>query len=498
MGNLVAAGALPRKLRQRLRSMMLFLVLAPFLGSALFLSRGLFAGYPTAGTVGVPGIGARDAAVIAIIIASLEVLTALLAWPIVDRAVRCGELLAAALRRRDRARAGEQETASGPAYDVVLHRIAGRFVHDVNNVFSMILLCAAAAERATINPAVFEAVQRIAASARDGLEVGQRFLALGEMFPQPSEPVDANDVIYANAAALADQVCDRCELVLALSPRPVPVAVDPERLLRCVLELMANASAASAAGGVIHLRTRNEFAERVEQGRTLLSVIEVEDRGVGMRPDDIARAMSARFDGSGPAGLGLAIVASIMRRAGGSIDISSSPANGTRVRLRLPAARMRRTLSAPAQAPTVPRLGARVLIVDDNAEMRSIIGDCLEKRGFLVLQGDDAASATAHLEQGVDVLITDVVLPDIDGFALARHARRLDPEIPLIFVSGFISARQPEVLGSDDLAGFMRKPIDLGNLLDLVAGLLAVRDAVRSATIACPLLDASRQRRHSR
>jgi DNA-binding NtrC family response regulator len=83
-------------------------------------------------------------------------------------------------------------------------------------------------------------------------------------------------------------------------------------------------------------------------------------------------------------------------------------------------------------------------------------------------------------------MVTDVVLPDIDGFALARYARGKLPGIALVFMSGFISSRQPELMANDELASFMRKPVDLDKLVDVLSGLLAVRDSGANAKPASP------------
>jgi DNA-binding response OmpR family regulator len=100
----------------------------------------------------------------------------------------------------------------------------------------------------------------------------------------------------------------------------------------------------------------------------------------------------------------------------------------------------------------------------------------LRARGFAVDEARDAAEARVMLGTGAAVLVTDVVLPgDMDGFALARWARARDPRVALLFVSAFMSARLPAVLASDELASFVRKPIELEGMLAVLDGLLAVR-----------------------
>ena len=129
-----------------------------------------------------------------------------------------------------------------------------------------------------------------------------------------------------------------------------------------------------------------------------------------------------------------------------------------------------------------PQAPARVLLVDDSAAMRESISRRLRAEGFEVLEAPNVAVAETLIAQGVDVLVTDIVLDTAtDGVTLAAWARATDPGLPIVFMSGYVTARQPYLLAGDDLASFVRKPFVGTELRAVIDGLLAVRESRRQA-----------------
>ncbi len=122
----------------------------------------------------------------------------------------------------------------------------------------------------------------------------------------------------------------------------------------------------------------------------------------------------------------------------------------------------------------------RVLLVDDNDMVRESIARRLRIIGYDVVEASNGHDANLILPDRIDILITDIVLhQDIDGWALAEIARRMDPNLPLVFMSGYMSARQPDVMAADELASFIRKPLHSAELQAVIAGLLALRETRR-------------------
>lgn len=136
--------------------------------------------------------------------------------------------------------------------------------------------------------------------------------------------------------------------------------------------------------------------------------------------------------------------------------------------------------SPPAPVSPIAADLVRILVVDDKAPVRESIARRLRSCGYDVIEAADAVSADRLVRAGVDVMITDIVLDDAqDGFALAARASAHDRLLPIVFMSGFMTARQPEILAGDDLAEFLRKPVNGAELQTVIVGLLALREARR-------------------
>jgi signal transduction histidine kinase/CheY-like chemotaxis protein len=469
------------KFRRRFRLVVLrtivLLAAAPVAGAGFVVALLPFSSGASASswplTAGAVEIGLSVAATMAF----AQIAVAISAWPLIRHGTRTRVLLAKSLRRRDALREADRIRGS-KAYEAAVRRISSSVVHDLNNVLGAIVASADAVDDVSDHAAVREATAAVAANAREALDIGKRLLAFTKNLPLAPRPADLNQILREGLPQLQADTGERNPLVPRLASRPLPVELDPEHLVDCTRELVRNARDASPPGAAITLRTRTEFAEGANNDAGLLAVLEVEDGGTGMSAEQVSAVEAGRIAVDTPhGGFGLSIVSNFARDSAGTLSIRTLGGQGTRVTLRFP---LRAPAMTPADAP--PRglkgraPGGRVLIVDDNDIVRGSIARALGNVGFVTVESEDAASATAALNGGIDALITDVVLPDTDGFALARHARQRDPRVPLIFMSGFISARQPELLANDDLASFMRKPVDNEKLVDVLAGLLATRD----------------------
>lgn len=217
----------------------------------------------------------------------------------------------------------------------------------------------------------------------------------------------------------------------------------------------------------------------------------VDDAGPGMAANVLAHAMEPGFCGSHSdrhLGLGLSAALGFARQSGGSLALESTPGLGTRARLLLPlkangtmAASSRPSFSqVPAAQHTTPPEALRprrILLVEDIAAVRESIARRLRIDGFDVAEAGTVAEVLAQMARGVDVMVTDIMLDDeTDGYTLASRAREVDPMLPLVFMSGYLSSRQPELLAGDELASFVRKPVNGVELQTVIAGLLALRE----------------------
>ncbi len=302
------------------------------------------------------------------------------------------------------------------------------------------------------------------------------------------------------------------------------VRADPDALETCLIALLRNAADVTPSRGEIML----ELELLPLPGGDMVALV-VDDSGPGMSAATLAEAMRPGFttpsngvstpsDGqrdTGSAGrhlgLGLAAAQGFARQSGGRLLLHSTSGLGTQARLLLPLVRQEdQDIAGPAPGPIVAampwqaagthppparlapfhpapidpapidpglRRPKRILLVEDSAPVRDSIARRLRADGYDVVDSVDLAEVLALVARGVDVIITDIVLSDaIDGWTLAARAREISPMVPVVFMSGFMSSRQPELLAGDDLASFVRKPVDGTELQTVILGLLALHE----------------------
>jgi PAS domain S-box-containing protein len=272
---------------------------------------------------------------------------------------------------------------------------------------------------------------------------------------------------------------------------------DPNQLESALLNLANNARDAMPEGGVIVIETENALIAPPQAGRYgdlkpgEYVMVTVGDSGAGMPPDVLARAFDPFFTtkpmGQGT-GLGLSMVYGFARQSGGQVHIDSAPGQGTEVRLLLP----RLVAEAPVpQAPDgeapLPATGRKgmVLVVDDEADIRSVMAEVLRLQGYTVLEAADAPQALRQLQERgrggrPDMLVTDVGLPNgMNGRQLADQVRMLWPQIPVLLVTGYAEST---VMRNETLPAQMElltKPFAMAALVEKVGSMLA--PAVASA-----------------
>lgn len=357
-----------------------------------------------------------------------------------------------------------------------LARIAGGIAHSFNNVLSVILgrmdLLLGQVERGGLPPAELQKGLRvIRKAALDAGELLRRFRELARpaqgaavaVFDLNGAVQDTHALLQPHVVTLAQARGVRLRVRLQLGTPPVLVAGQPSALREVLVNLILNALDAMPAGGEVTVETR------VEAGRVLLRVA---DTGVGMSPEVRARAFAPFFTTKGPghSGLGLSSARELVAAHGGSITLDSREGHGTTVTIVLPAA----APPGPAAAPPTPPLppGLRVLVIDDEPEVAQLLAELLESRGCMVSTAHGGRAALARLEQGgYDLVITDLLLPEVPGWELARVAKRQVPGAVVVAVSG-------DLLGPDELrvAGpaidaFLQKPVDFATLLRRLAEL---------------------------
>jgi len=326
-------------------------------------------------------------------------------------------------------------------------QLTGGIAHDFNNLLTVVQGNLLALQERPDQPAA--EVQRLAtmaarAAGRAG-ELTRKLLAFSRR--QVLEPVrvDVHGLLHALADMLRRTLDARVSIRVDVDPASPPVLADPGQLESALLNIAINARDAMPEGGVL------SFSVRPTDGMVALSV---GDTGKGMSDEVRERAFEPFFTtkakGRGT-GLGLSTVYGFVKQSKGTVEIDSAPGRGTTVTLRLPPWRNPdATASAPVAAgrdQLPPHL--KVLLVEDEPEVRQVIGTFLDALGIRYVTAGDGEQALAWLESDgdVDLLLTDIALgPGMRGTELARQAQARDPDLAVLLMSGFA----PEMLEADD------------------------------------------------
>ncbi len=381
----------------------------------------------------------------------------------------------------------------------VVGRMAAGIAHDFNN-----LLVAVMGSVQVVKPQVAadspgaQALEVIGRAADNGATLSRQLLMLGSPRSALPNTVDIGVVLQRAAPLIGPLVGPSVALTVDRRAALWPVRIDPGQLEQALLNLAANARDAMPDGGSLLMAADNVFVTepRCFQGCELppgrYVLVRVTDTGSGMNHDVMERALEPFFTtkgAGGGTGLGLALVHAVVHGNGGFLEIASLPGRGTEVRMFLPASETSELGELAPAATTLPGAaddgsdGARrqpgaVLIVEDERPLRTFISDQLAAAGYEVQTFPDATaltSAAAQIAGRPALLITDLILPETTGFALADQVRHRWPELRVLFLSMFpASARHANGKGA---VHFLSKPFDAAGLARAVATTLKSADA---------------------
>jgi len=280
-------------------------------------------------------------------------------------------------------------------------------------------------------------------------------------------------VIAGMEKMLQRLIGEEIELRVACNAPLRLIRADAGQMEQVVLNLAVNARDAMPAGGTLRIETSNVDLDEVQGQQRHHVLLAVSDTGLGIAPEIRSRLFEPFFTtkplGKGT-GLGLATVYGITKQLGGSVRVESAVGQGTRFEVLLPATDDERDL-APAAHSTVPEWGrGTLLLVDDDASVRSITGRVLRESGYTVIEASNGEQAMelAASAGTLDLLLTDIIMPGMRGVDLAARLRLSRPELKVLFISGYPDDERflAEDLGS---ATLLEKPFTIGALTRAVA-----------------------------
>jgi CheY-like chemotaxis protein len=278
-----------------------------------------------------------------------------------------------------------------------------------------------------------------------------RLLAFSRRQPLSPHPIDPNRMVAGMAELLHRTLGETVQLETVLGAGLWWAQADPAQLENAILNLAVNARDAMPEGGKLTIETNNaylddEYAARhlgVPAGQYVL--IAISDTGSGIAPQIVERIFDPFFTtkpiGKGT-GLGLSQVYGFVRQSGGHIKVYSELGHGTTVKIYLPRHFGDKTPETPPSLETpAPRGsgGETIVVVEDDDGVRQLAVDSLVELGYKVAAFSSAASALRHISNGaeIDVLFTDVVMPEMNGRQLAEEARKQRPELKVLFTTGY-------------------------------------------------------------
>jgi PAS domain S-box-containing protein len=371
----------------------------------------------------------------------------------------------------------EQQLAQSQRLETV-GRLSGGVAHDFNNLLTAIVGSLSLA-KAQVPPAVHADLQTALDAAERATALTQRLLAFSKQRASDVRLLDLNEVVENAYKMLARVLRDDIRLRLSLARQKLAVRADLAQLEQVLVNLVINAAEAMPGAGVVEIQTR---AIDLEPGHAKLTpgryfVLAVKDSGTGMSLDQRSRACEPFFTTKARGvGLGLSTSLSIVERVSGSLSIESELGVGTTVSVLLPQARPADQKSAPAAALEPPSVG-RILVVEDDRAVRDTTLRLLTRAGFRVAAAEGLTSALRELSgpERIELVVTDVIMPEQNGPELVRLLREQRPDLAALYVSGYAGeALLEHGLCEDD--AFLQKPYTPSVLISRIRELLARRE----------------------
>jgi PAS domain S-box-containing protein len=382
------------------------------------------------------------------------------------------------LRMEQAREAAEEQLRQAQKMEVV-GQLTGGVAHDFNNLLMVILANAEEVqEEEGLDPRVKARLEQIAKAVLRASELTSQLLAFSRKQALNPKATDLNELVAMTGKLLRRTLGGHIELVVDLAPDLWTVNIDRAQLETALINLCVNARDATPAGGRLVIQSRNigyeagavpESAD-IEAGDYVR--LSVADTGTGMPPDVLAKVFEPFFttkDVGKGSGLGLSMVYGFIKQSGGAIGVESEVGRGTVVNLYLPRSDKRVELATVPGTVAMPGGSERILVVEDEPEIRNDVARQLKSLGYDVAEAADGAAGLAAFEAAeapYDMLLTDVVMPGpLNGKALAETVSRRWPGTAIAFMSGYSdgtveSSLLTKPFRKHDLARHVREALD--------------------------------------
>ncbi len=359
-------------------------------------------------------------------------------------------------------------------------RLAGGIAHDFNNLLAPILAYAEMArEDLSKDTEAYDDLQEIIGAAERASRIARKLLAFSRQQLLDIHTVDVNAILLGFTRMIRTVIRENIHLETSLPNEPAPVSADEGQVEQILMNLILNAQDAMPDGGSLEIRTRHH---RQETGSGDLAegsyvCLEVTDSGTGMDEDTLLRIFEPFFttkEVNEGTGLGLAMVYGIMQQHRGAVKVESRVGEGTTFRLYFPAAPAATTAEDADAMVRSPRSGSeRILVVEDEAVVRRVLVNMLHRQGYEVMAADKPSVAleiALDPSNVIDLMVSDVVMPEMSGVDLYDRIRRARPSLPVLYVSGY--AHDVTTAHGVELIDLLQKPFSPKDLTARIESLL--------------------------
>ncbi len=361
-------------------------------------------------------------------------------------------------------------------------RLAGGIAHDLNNVLAPIIMAVPLLRDEITGETSQPLLEIIESNARRGAAIVRQVLAFAKGAEIQQTAVQPAFLLEEMAKIISETFPKSIELRTKIAPNLIQINGDPTQLHQVLMNLCVNARDAMPEGGVLTLTAENveldDFAlSTAPQAQKSASyvLITVADTGMGISQDNLPKIFDPFFSTKGPhsgTGLGLSSVMGIIKSHSGFIQVHSQPGQGTQFKIYLPVDTSSAMAFPKEEFKSLPVAnGETILVVDDEPNVVDVLRQILERQGYRVLCASDGTEAvTLYARHGTDikVVITDMLMPFMDGTATIRALLKMNPAVKIIAASGMVP--QPG-LGDVLTLGvktFLRKPFTNDTLLQVV------------------------------
>jgi CheY-like chemotaxis protein len=352
-------------------------------------------------------------------------------------------------------------------------RLAGGVAHDFNNLLTVIggyshmLL-----DTMSAGDPIRDKLEQILNASNRASILTKQLLAFGRRGVLQPKLVNLNHLVTNQKSLLGRLISERIEIVTVLDPALELIKADPYQLEQVVMNLAINARDAMPEGGLFRMET--SMAESSRRVRLTIS-----DTGCGMDERVLERAFEPFFTTKGVGkgtGLGLSTVYGIVRQNEGTIQVSSRPGQGTIFEMHFPAVEEAATSDAiPEESKPGPEPSGTILLAEDEPAVRGLVRETLRQLGYTVLEATDGYEALRLVEQHKDeihVLLTDVIMPLMNGHELAVRLKAMRPATKVLYMSGYTD----DVLAFHGISpdtGFIHKPFSSADLAKKLESVLS-------------------------